>query len=97
MTSSISAAALAALVSLSALLPDTAFAYPTHNDLDKRPVADIAGELGVAPEIFVACFYNVQPAGDFNPTTKRERTNKSILLPCLQKANRRSPTTISTP
>jgi len=81
------AAALAVLTSLIALTPGSAFAYTSHNDLDKRPVEAIAGELGVAPETFVACFYNVVPDGDFNPSGAQQRSNKAILLPCLQKAN----------
>lgn len=81
------AAALAALAGLNAISPTAAFAYTSHNDLDKRPVEAIAGELGVAPEVFVSCFYDVQPASDFSPSGERQRANKAILLPCLQKAN----------
>lgn len=80
------AAALAALLSAAAF-SSAALAYTSHNDLDKRPVEAIAGDLGVTPEIFVACFCDVRPAEDFHPTTGRERANKAILLPCLQKAN----------
>ena len=87
MTIRTTAAALAALLSLSALAPMAALAYTSHNDLDKRPVDAIAGELGVAPDVFVACFYDVQPATDFSPSGERQRANKAILLPCLQKAN----------
>lgn len=87
MTARKTAAALAALASLSVLAPATAPAYTAHNDLDKRPVEAIAGELGVAPEVFVACFYDVQPDKDFDPSGAQQRANKAILLPCLQKAN----------
>ena len=81
------AAALVTLVSLGALVPAAALAYTSHNDLDKRPVDAIAAELGVTGETFVACFYNVQPDGDFSPSGAQQRANKAILLPCLQKAN----------
>ena len=81
------AAALAVLTSLTTLAPGSVFAYTSHNDLDKRPVEAIASELGVAPETFVSCFYNVVPDGDFNPSGAQQRANKAILLPCLQKAN----------
>lgn len=81
------AAALAALVTFAALAPATAGVYPSHNDLDKRPVEAIAGELGVTADVFVGCFYNVEPDPDFAPTKAQERANKAILLPCLQAAN----------
>lgn len=54
----------------------------------KRPVAAIAADLDITPEQFVACFSNVRPAPQgTRPTRERERANKKILLPCLQKAN----------
>ena len=81
------AVALAAITSLALLAPSATSAYTSHNDLDKRPVAAIAGELGVSADTFVACFYNVAPAEDFTPTPERERANKAILLPCLQAKN----------
>ncbi len=81
------AAVFAVLIAPSVLSPASASAYTSHNDLDKRPVEAIASELGVAPEIFVTCFYDVVPDGDFSPTGAQQRANKAVLLPCLQKAN----------
>lgn len=53
-----------------------------------RPVGKIAADLGVTPDQFVACFSNVNPAPKGTaPTGARERANKAVLLPCLQKAN----------
>jgi hypothetical protein len=54
----------------------------------KRPVAMIARDLGIKAEQFVSCFEKVHPAsqGD-RPTSDRANSNKSVLLPCLQKAN----------
>ena len=83
----IPSATLAVLVTLGATAPSVSSAYPAHNDLDKRPVAAIAKELGVTPDTFVSCFYNVSPDKNFNPTNDQERSNKAILLPCLQAAN----------
>lgn len=60
----------------------------TKNNLDTRPVAAISAELGVEPQEFVACFYNVNPAAPgTSPTKQEERANKAVLLPCLQAAN----------
>ena len=87
MTNRTTAAALAAMTSLLVLAPVAASAYPSHNDLDKRPVEAIAGELGVTADTFVACFYNVQPDPEFAPTKDEERANKAVLLPCLQAEN----------
>jgi hypothetical protein len=54
----------------------------------KRHVAPIARDLGITPEQFVACFNNVHPASHGErPTIDRAHTNKSVLLPCFQKAN----------
>ena len=54
----------------------------------KRPVGKISRDLGIEPQQFIACFDNVKPApGGVTPTNSRERANKAILLPCLQKAN----------
>jgi hypothetical protein len=54
----------------------------------KRPVALVARDLGIKPEQFVACFENVHPATQGErPTSDRAHSNKSVLLPCLQKAN----------
>lgn len=53
-----------------------------------RPVAAIAADLNVTVEKFVECFKNVAPApAGTKPTKERERRNRSVLLPCLQKVN----------
>lgn len=53
-----------------------------------RPVAAIAGDLGITADQFVACFNDVNPAPKgVRASGARERANKDILLPCLQKAN----------
>ncbi len=53
-----------------------------------RPVDDISRDLGVTPEQFVACFWNVNPAPQGTRASgERERANKAVLLPCLQAAN----------
>lgn len=53
-----------------------------------RPVEAISRDLGVTPDQFVACFWNVNPAPrGVKATSAREHANKAILLPCLQKAN----------
>jgi hypothetical protein len=54
----------------------------------RRPVADISRDLGVTTAQFVACFNDVSPAPQGTKATgERERSNKAILLPCLQQAN----------
>lgn len=54
----------------------------------KRPVAAIAADLGVTAQQFVECFHNVNPAPKGTKASgARERSNKAILLPCLQEAN----------
>ena len=78
------AIALATLIATPALAAGPA---ALKNDLDKRPVEAISAELGVAPETFIKCFSDVSPAGDFNPSSARQHTNKAILLPCLQTDN----------
>ncbi len=59
------------------------------NPNSARPVKDIARDLGVTPEQFQNCFYNVSPTpGAGRPeSADRVQNNKKILLPCLQKAN----------
>ena len=58
------------------------------NNLNHRPVDQIAADLGVEPDEFVACFIPVQPAAPgTEPTRAREQSNKAVLLPCLQAAN----------
>ncbi len=61
--------------------------FTAKNDLNRRPVRQIAAELGVAPQQFADCFEQVEPARDFKPSKARERANKAKLLPCLQAAN----------
>lgn len=54
-----------------------------------RPVGKISRDLGIMAAQFIACFNNVKPVAKGNkPTKQRERMNKAVLLPCLQKANR---------
>ncbi|KQX38886.1 hypothetical protein ASD04_09580 [Devosia sp. Root436] len=53
-----------------------------------RPVAAVAGELGVTPLQFATCFAGVTPARTADELNgARERDNKAILLPCLQAIN----------
>lgn len=54
-----------------------------------RPVESIGQDLGVSAEQFVACFNRVHPTpgGNRPESSKRVLANKSVLLPCLQKAN----------
>lgn len=63
--------------------------FTTKNNLNHRPVRQIAAELDVTPQQFADCFSLVEPAKDFKPSKARERANKAKLLPCLQKANSR--------
>ena len=62
-------------------------ALPSKNDLNRRPVRQIAAELDITPKQFSDCFLLVTPAKDFNPSKGEERANKARLLPCLQTAN----------
>ncbi len=58
-----------------------------HND-PHRPVVAVSADLGVTPQQFVACFWNVRPAPKGTaPTAERQMANKAILLSCLQQAN----------
>lgn len=52
-----------------------------------RDVAAISSDLNVTSDEFVACFWNVNPETAGVPSGERQRTNKNILLPCLQSAN----------
>ncbi len=81
--------AFAATIVLSTTISGAAVAeeFTTKNDLNRRPVRQIAGELGVKPQQFADCFALVEPAKDFKPSKTRERANKAKLLPCLQAAN----------
>jgi len=52
-----------------------------------RPTDKIAADLGIAEAVFVECFDPVMPASNKYPSGARQRANKAILLPCLQRAN----------
>ncbi len=63
-------------------------AQPLMRNDPNRPVVAISHDLGVTPEQFVACFWNVNPAPrGTTPTAERQMANKAILLTCLKKAN----------
>ena len=76
--------------SVFAFLVMSAYADPAilKND-PKRPVEKISKDLGVSSDQFVACFNHVNPTpgGNRPESVERVRSNKSRLLPCLQKAN----------
>jgi len=65
------------------------FAQPTMMKNDpKRPIDKISKDLGITQDEFVTCFNDVNPSPQGKkPTKQRERMNKSVLLPCLQKVN----------
>lgn len=76
---------LSSLVATAVIAPVQAKQF--RND-PNRPVAAIAADLGIETEEFVSCFSNVRPASKGTKASgARERMNKAILLPCLQKAN----------
>ena len=78
------------IVVLCGLLTFSVYANPPMLKNDpKRPVDKISKDLGVTPDQFVACFNNVNPTpGGARPeSAERVHANKSVLLPCLQKAN----------
>ena len=68
-----------------------AFAVSTPEQVlndPNRPVKAVAAELGVTPLQFATCFAGVTPARDASELNgAKERSNKAILLPCLQQAN----------
>lgn len=72
-------------------LSGTAFAASTAEQVlndPNRPVKEVAAELGVTPLEFATCFAGVTPAktaAELNG--QKERDNKAVLLPCLQKVN----------
>ena len=75
------------------LVAASAQAQPLLRNDPNRPVDAISHDLGVTPQQFVACFWNVNPAPrGTTPTAERQRANKAILLPCLRRPIRRSPT-----
>jgi hypothetical protein len=53
----------------------------------ERPTDLIAADLNISESTFVACFENVQPDPNHDPSGERQRMNKSVLLPCLQAEN----------
>jgi len=55
----------------------------------KRPVGKISKDLGITSNQFVQCFKGVSPTpGGHRPESQqRVRSNKKILLTCLQKYN----------
>ncbi|OZG74722.1 hypothetical protein BTA51_07035 [Hahella sp. CCB-MM4] len=72
------------------LIISTAAANPPVMKNDpKRPVDEISRDLGITPDQFIECFNNVNPTpGGARPeSSERVHMNKSVLLPCLQKAN----------
>lgn len=64
-------------------------ATPMLKNDPKRPVAKISRDLGVRSDQFVACFNNVNPTpgGNRPESMDRVRSNKAVLLSCLQKSN----------
>lgn len=53
----------------------------------ERPTDLVAADLGIEESEFIACFADVSPDKDHNPSGARQHANKAILLPCLQAAN----------
>lgn len=62
---------------------------PVLKNDPNRPTGAIARDLGVTQAQFIACFNNVNPTpgGERPESEDRVKANKSVLLPCLQKAN----------
>ncbi len=52
-----------------------------------RDVLCVSKQILVSKAEFEKCFDPVQPDQSHAPDGKRQRMNKAILLPCLQKAN----------
>lgn len=63
-----------------------ASAQMLRND-PNRPTDKISADLGISEEIFITCFSDVRPEQNGKPSGAKQRMNKAILLPCLQKAN----------
>lgn len=60
---------------------------PMHDD-PHRPVDQISRGLGVTPDQFRMCFYDVNPAPQGSlPGSNQKHANKQVLLSCLQRAN----------
>ena len=70
------------------LMAASAQAQPLLRNDPNRPVNAISRDLGVTPQQFIACFWNVNPAPRGTaPTAERQQANKAILLSCLREAN----------
>ena len=67
----------------SILLSPQAFADRDPN----RDVLCATRQINVSKAQFEKCFEPVRPAKSHAPNGKRQRDNKALLLPCLQKAN----------
>jgi hypothetical protein len=84
---------LCGLVAISLLfcvtsINDTRAEPPLLKNDPKRPVDKISADLGISEDVFVKCFYNVNPApAGERPEANRVHANKAVLLPCLQNAN----------
>ena len=66
----------------------SAQAQPLLRNDPNRPVNAISHDLGVTPQQFIACFWNVNPAPrGTTPTATHQMENKAILLSCLREAN----------
>ena len=66
----------------------TLSATTTLADRDpNRDVLCVTKQINVSKAVFEKCFDPVQPARSHAPSGARQRINKAILLPCLQKAN----------
>ena len=57
--------------------------YETDPQDGGRPVALVAGALGIKPAVFRAAFSGVRPAHDRRPTPDEARRNKAVLLETL--------------
>jgi hypothetical protein len=76
------------LFAVAAVAATQAHAQDILRDDPRRPVEAISRDLGLTSAQFVACFYDVNPAPQGTRASgERERANKAILLPCLQRAN----------
>lgn len=62
---------------------------PVMKNDPNRPVKEMARDLGISSEQFIACFSNVNPTpGGARPeSSARVHSNKKVLLTCLKKAN----------
>ena len=76
-----------ALVPVIILLSAVASIAQSTGSIGDRPTDLISADLGVSENAFIACFSDVQPAKDNNPSGARQHANKGVLLPCLQIKN----------